>query len=54
MLQLSGMNLSKVRELSLEKCNLNAESLEAMLEANLPSLRKLNLSKSLDTKIITE
>ena len=44
-IQLSNMNMSAIRELSLEKCKINHESIEELSRIHFPILTKLNLSK---------
>jgi len=51
-MELSTMNLSAIRELSLEKCRLNHESIDDLARMNLPSLNRLILSKSISMEMI--
>lgn len=44
-MELSTMNLTSIRELSLEKCKINHDGIDDLSRINLPLLTKLVLSK---------
>jgi hypothetical protein len=52
-MQLTSMNLSNIRELLLEKCKINHESIDELARINLPVLTRLVLSTPQSKKMIT-